>query len=110
MASCSVSRGGLSTAFLHWRPLTSAYYKLYLVTRDASSTVPVASNIMQREFPIRGWLWVPYKCHYHYYNVSDINKCAKEKKIKWILMLGGSLSLCDVQVIAILTNQSQTPL
>jgi hypothetical protein len=38
------------------------------------------------------WVWVPYDCYYHAYNRSDVLRCAEEKKISWIHVMGDSLS------------------
>ena len=39
-----------------------------------------------------GWVWVPYNCHYHAYDRTDFLRCAKEKDISWIHVMGDSLS------------------
>jgi len=38
------------------------------------------------------WLWVPYDCHYHYYTQEDFGACARKQNIKWIHVMGDSLS------------------
>ena len=39
-----------------------------------------------------GLVWVPYDCFYHAYNRSDVIRCAEEKNISWIHVMGDSLS------------------
>ena len=36
------------------------------------------------------WVWVPYTCYYHLYSPADIQKCAAQANIDWLLITGDS--------------------
>lgn len=58
-------------------------------TGDRISTMISSMSWQGNRFP---WLWIPYDCHYHYYDVEDFQYCAKQKDIKWIHVMGGNIS------------------
>jgi hypothetical protein len=39
-----------------------------------------------------GWVWVPYACHYHAYSQTDFLRCAEERNVAWIHVMGDSLA------------------
>lgn len=56
-------------------------------TGDKDTAMISSMSWQGTKFP---WLWVPYDCYYHFYNVDEFQYCAKQNNIKWIHVMGGN--------------------
>ncbi len=68
-----------------------------LLPADSTCYPPYCTSSEHDIYPIPhfdattlNWVWTPYDCYHHFYNMNDITRCAKETQSPWLWVVGDS--------------------